>query len=278
MGDTRREKNVDRRSLIRMLAITGGAIAVAGIVNTALGTGGGAAGADGGPAGPGGYSNGWCSFWHDEQDPTYGSSALNGDHPQGWDRTSAENQLARLNKMVSLDYTGDPNAGLRAINATEASQGQSNELEAKYYEIAKLAMDAACERATAQRGITVEHARVIGVGIRYMITDWVPNTYGRDGMATATFTELFDKNEMWPATMKSTSKGVAGGLQEASGWGRPSDIYQYTVAQGYATNRDGQWQRALDDMPGDWTLIVVAVAEGEPLSLAHVTLQKGVTL
>lgn len=264
-------KSIDRRDLLKFAGLVGGAFAVAGVANIALGAGGGAAGAGGGGAGPGGFSNGWCSFWHDEQDPTYGSSSLNGPNPQGWDRTSAERQLDRLNKMVSLDYTGDPNAGFVALG--NSPNTPSNELVDTYYNVAADALQKARDRASEQRGVTVEHARVIGVGIRYMITDWRPGTYGRDGLATATFDELFNKNEMWPNDMKSSSQNVSHGLQDQAGWGDASVIYGYT-APAYATNRDGEWQRAFDDMPGTWTLIVVAIAEAEPISNGKITIKK----
>lgn len=272
-------KTLSRKEFLKIAGVLGGTCAVASIAAVALGAGGGAAGAGGGGGGSGTYANGWCSFWHDEQDPTYGSTALNGQSPQGWDTESARNQLNRLNKMVSLDYTGDPNAGYVAIDSPSTP---SNDLESIYYTVAEDALRKARERASEQRGVTVEHARVIGVGIRYMITTWRPGTYGRDGSATATFGDfalgpwdqpLFYKNEMNPSNMIASSQGVARGLQEQAGWGDESSIYGYT-APTYATNRDGEWQRAWDDLPGRFTLIVVAIAESEPLSRGYVNTEK----
>lgn len=274
-------ENIDRRAFLKMLGFAGGTIAIAGIANTAFGAGGGAAGVGGGGAGMGGYANGWCSFWHDETDPTYGSHVLDGPNPQGWDTDSATAQLQRLNAMVALDYYGDTSHSLRPLERSEMGIGVHNQLKEVYYEIAEEALQKARTRASEQRGVTVSHARVIGVGIRYMITDWVEGTYGRDGSATAAFgavedgwnPPLFYKNEMWPDAMNASSHGIAHGLQNQAGWGDASSIYGYT-APAYATNRDGEWQRAWDDLPGTFTLIVIAIAEAEPISYGKITIKK----
>lgn len=266
-------KNMDRRQFLKMATVLGGMAGVGIAATAAFGTGGGAAGTGGG-GGSVGADYGWCSFWHDDQDPNYGSTTNNGPSPQGWDDTSMNRQLERLSKMVSLDYG---HGGMQPYDSSSSMGGNyyapNNNFRPIYESQARLALQRARDRATQQRGMTISHARVIGIGIFYMIvskgTD--PWGYSMDGMGTASFTELFSKSEMWPAAMRNSSGGIATGLRQELGWGNQSDIYGYANA---GTNRDGVWERSKDDLPGTYGLIVIAVAEGEPINNGYLNMKK----
>lgn len=155
---------------------------------------------------------------------------------QGWNRASADNFLSRLNAVIGvpITQTGVDGTGEKHID--------------KYYNAA----DQALRNARARAGTT--DARVIGVGCSWFKI--IPTRYAFSHHEENTFRRLLPR------------MGNASELPSANGWGGEFQT------SGKNWRQHAYDQAAADNPGGDYSVVVVAVADTEPAAYGTLEVNK----
>lgn len=238
---------LSRRDALKFLAGLGASVAMAsvGVAALATGDGGGGGGTEGGGGGGVAGSARFAFVWFDK-----GGFYDNADYQsaQGWDRQSAKVLLDKLSAYIgkSVSPYVSPSAGVST--------------ETAYYRAAEAALE------NARRRSGKAHARVVGVGVRYYTgetSSWIGQnewSVTNDGINMA-FDQLI------------TRKGTASELLSAAGWDQVVEGQTSDALPG-ETWRDYIYRIGKVDLPGEYNIVVVAVADGQPAQLTTVIVKK----